>query len=994
MLRKGAIWAMAVCIGSIAAEGGAPQVAAAVAGTAEKAPAAVQKIIRKVEQMPNLPQPYDMKDWRATAQAYDRFVFDFSKQGEYLPVGWWDRTHYNLDGDTFGLMSYVGKFSQGTDGSQEAINLMAAVLSATLVGIDKSDQNGIDYVRMLQTFYNKDNGENVILNNPNTASGQSFWYELMPHLLHYALTYYYPGVDGMERIMRDTADRWAQAVQELGGKYGRADFNYTAFNFYKMEPSENGAWTEPDAAAGVAMLEYMAYAKFGDPKYLQAAKLSMDFLQRQNDNPLYEVLLYYAPYMAARMNAEQGTSYDIDKMVNWIFDGGSKARDGWGMIAEKWGDYDAYGLLGSLTDNGGYAFAMNTFAAFGALAPVVRYDPRFARDIGKWMLNAANQSRLFYADALPPDHQSGADWHGDAEHVIPYEGLRKQWKGQTPYAGGDPTVHAWGYTDFSLYSGSYAGFLGGLIEKTNVDGILKIDCLKTDYFHDRAYPTYLYYNPYPSERRVVVTGLGDRPVDLFDAATGSFVARNVTGEAEIRLAADQAAVLVFAPAGGRMAREAGQQRIDGVFVAPEPKPAVNLLSLQNRQTVSGEIALDVQAAVPAGERIRALTVTLDGETLYEGKRAPAGLALETTRFGNGFHRLRATLQSSGGGRDADEVELFVWNEGAESVISAGPEDMAKWKPIGAMPGKAVAGHGSATVTETFDGGNYGGIASPKFRLDLSRRSILVADVASVSRNWTVQLHVKGEPWGFYIKPDGPETGRIMLDVTGELRRLKPDLPYNGLQDVELWLIAAGEEGASASFRRLELFYQDDPPLREKDWSGRISAAAMTDWASVPSMEGRVAFDGRAAVVREDSLLNRGGVASPYLSVDLRRNPVLTVDVAGVTNQWSLMLYARGEQEGWVVQAPTAQTGKAAYDLRAIVARADPSLAAERAEADMQIWLLAEGDDNASVAVRSLRLAYASGADRGIGEYAAPAAALAIVLLAAYAAARRGKRAPR
>jgi len=63
----------------------------------------------------------------------NRFVFGFTKQGEYLPVGWWDRTRHNLDEDTFGLMSYVGKFSQGTDGSQEAINLMAAVLGATLL---------------------------------------------------------------------------------------------------------------------------------------------------------------------------------------------------------------------------------------------------------------------------------------------------------------------------------------------------------------------------------------------------------------------------------------------------------------------------------------------------------------------------------------------------------------------------------------------------------------------------------------------------------------------------------------------------------------------------------------------------------------------------------------------------------------------------------------------------------------------------------------------
>jgi len=31
--------------------------------------------------------------------------------------------------------------------------------------------------------------------------------------------------------------------------------------------------------------------------------------------------------------------------------------------------------------------------------------------------------------------------------------------------------------------------------------ILQLDCLATDFFHDRAYPTYLYYNPYALRRR-------------------------------------------------------------------------------------------------------------------------------------------------------------------------------------------------------------------------------------------------------------------------------------------------------------------------------------------------------------------------------------------------------------------------------------------------------------------------------------------------------------
>jgi hypothetical protein len=233
-------------------------------------------------------------------------------------------------------------------------------------------------------------------------------------------------------------------------------------------------------------------------------------------------------------------------MMSWIFDGGSQVRDGWGVMTERWGGYDVHGLMGSVIDNGGYAFAMNTFSAFGALAPVARYDTRYARDIGKWMLNAANNSRLFYADSLP------AEQLGDPQHVIPYEGLRKTFNGQTPYASGDPTVYSWGNTDFSLYSGTYAGLLGGLIQLTNVKGILQLDCLKTDYFHNQAYPTYLYYNPYPMDQAVEITDLGSNQVDLFNTVTGQFVARNVSDRAMIPLSGDHAAVIVVVPSGGKL----------------------------------------------------------------------------------------------------------------------------------------------------------------------------------------------------------------------------------------------------------------------------------------------------------------------------------------------------------------------------------------------------------------------------------------------------------
>ena len=119
------------------------------------------------------------------------------------------------------------------------------------------------------------------------------------------------------------------------------------------------------------------------------------------------------------------------------------------------------------------------------------------------MLNAANSARLFYRDALPDDHQSTAFWKDDGG-VIAYEGLRKEWKGRSPYATGDPIRLGWGPTDLALYGGSYVGFFGGIVSRTNVEMILQLDCLATDFFHDRAYPTYLYYNPYDVAKEVQI----------------------------------------------------------------------------------------------------------------------------------------------------------------------------------------------------------------------------------------------------------------------------------------------------------------------------------------------------------------------------------------------------------------------------------------------------------------------------------------------------------
>jgi hypothetical protein len=53
---------------------------------------------------------------------------------------------------------------------------------------------------------------------------------------------------------------------------------------------------------------------------------------------------------------------------------------------------------------------------------------------------------------------------------------------------------------FSVYSSAPIGVLGAIVEKTDVEGILQLDCNATDFYAPRPYPVYLYYNPYNESR--------------------------------------------------------------------------------------------------------------------------------------------------------------------------------------------------------------------------------------------------------------------------------------------------------------------------------------------------------------------------------------------------------------------------------------------------------------------------------------------------------------
>jgi hypothetical protein len=240
----------------------------------------------------------------------------------------------------------------------------------------------------------------------------------------------------------------------------------------------------------------------------------------------------------------------------------------------RWGGRDVGGLIGSLTDGGGYAFLGNGLWSLAALSPVPRYAPQFSRAIAKWTYNLANAARYFYGDTpAVMDRQSNPVDHWDSLNVVGYEGLRKCDFNRTvgkclhgdafgPFATGDwcealnctdvrwscnddgtPCSHR---SDRVLYGGGALGVLGGVVAPTNESAVLRIDVLATDVYAADSAPLYLYYNPTNSTVWVAVVGgdaCGDGQLhDLVDYATGQELARGLDCSGVPSAAAPPAAV--------------------------------------------------------------------------------------------------------------------------------------------------------------------------------------------------------------------------------------------------------------------------------------------------------------------------------------------------------------------------------------------------------------------------------------------------------------------
>ncbi|MGI6624762.1 MAG: hypothetical protein ACOX57_05065 [Limnochordia bacterium] len=708
----------------------------------------VQKAIPLIETMPDSPQLLKVRDWRQTAKDYDQLIFDFAQEGPFLPLITWDENPFNFRQRSFHLPSYVGDFRM-QPGSQEGINLMAAVVGASLVGIDKSDQHRENWVLMLKEFYNHANGLNLVLNH-SQGSTSSLWYSVFPNMLFLMALDLYPELGDVETVL---VDGGTLTMNEIARRSTE-----TALKWVDTLPVAG----EVDGAAGLAWLFYQSYLKWPDQELLEAATQCLLHLVKLDLNPFYEVLLPYGVTSAVRLNAEQDLHLDYDKLLQWCF-APSDVRKGWGVISDRWGHCDVHGLVGSQSDGGGYAFAMNTFQAAAALLPLLRYDPRYADALGKWSWQVINNARLFYPDELSPELQSSPEWLPFSRGAMAYEGLRRQENGYSPYATGDAVKQGWAATNYALYGSSHVGFLAGIF--AGWDGeVLRLDLCQTDFAAPESYPTFLYYNPMDHE---TVVNTNSR---IYDLVSKEFYHDGIP------LKAQQGAVLVFLPADSQPTYRENSMLVGGVVV----DYMVNMLAFahpKEGEGVGGELICRLDLILQGENKVAEAMFRLDGEGIWRAECLPHSLSVDTTKFRDrSWHQLEVEVTLTNGVQLRDKVHFQVQH----SILGrAKADDLANWTPRG-----AAVSQQNQTLTIRPQG-ERGMLLSPPFSLDFDIGFVLEINGILAKGPWQICLLIAEERYP--LTELEARSGKFTVDTNREL-----PASLRGTHTAQLALVVEGE----------------------------------------------------------------------------------------------------------------------------------------------------------------------------------------------------------
>jgi hypothetical protein len=317
-----------------------------------------------------------------------------------------------------------------------------------------------------------------------------YWYLMNVTAMAYALIglRFRQDAEWLARVEK-SANRLKLMAQQI-----RYDFNTQGYDFAKAAAFTNqDIYRQPDAVGGYSYVMLMAWKLTGKAEFLAEAKTGIDRYMDFAANPWYEVPSGAMAVMAAARLEAMGYPTNTKKALRFVLDAQA------GLMAKgQWGGREVNGLMaGFRTEPAAQTYSMESMVTLPYLLPALRFRPDLAGEVARLALNVAANLRWFYPEYLPRENQS----RPDLPPMFPYERLSRDEKGHSPFATGDFAGHR------SIYGGAYVMWLDKMIQPLGDPWLLRWDLGKTNFMEPSLPPAFLYYNPWPEEKRIPVEGV-------------------------------------------------------------------------------------------------------------------------------------------------------------------------------------------------------------------------------------------------------------------------------------------------------------------------------------------------------------------------------------------------------------------------------------------------------------------------------------------------------
>lgn len=453
--------------------------------------------------LPTMPERMPLR-WRERADAFDDFVFNPANGVlRRRPDG----THYfasALEGTGDGGLTTFAPILLGKILRAEMVDWLAPSIAAYF-----SDEYGIFL-------------------DGRGASSCEYWYLMNVNALAAGvIRAHWPQDPRWTARVQSSADRLISLAHQVD-----YDFNDQGYRFDSGRPwTKQDIYRQPDAIGGYAYLQLLAHQMFGEAKYLAEAKEGLRRYLGFAQNPWYEVPSGAMACLAAARLSVTDPGIDVAKALGFVLDPGGRP-----LQTGRWGADEVGGLMaGFRTEAAGQAYSMESLMTAGYLLPVLRYRPEFASLIGRYLLNASANMRLFYSDCIAAENQS----RPELTSAVPYERLSRLLLGRSPYAAGDYGSHR------SIYGGAYALWWGELLKPTADPRVVQMSVAPTDFIERKTFPTYLYYNPFAAAKSVQVPAMAES-TRLYDLGAHMFL--ETRGADHLEIPGEDGKVVVLIPA--------------------------------------------------------------------------------------------------------------------------------------------------------------------------------------------------------------------------------------------------------------------------------------------------------------------------------------------------------------------------------------------------------------------------------------------------------------